>query len=283
MSGYEKGERGNIIKSFLTGGAAKEGPRISGLSVVLPLVILFCLFAGPSEVSAVGGISNSKVIIPSADPVPRNHVEAEPFFVLEFEDDRDNTVRFGGGVRLTLGALENLEVGANINYLNIEDSQLIRADSNFGDVEAGLKYRFLDEGRGYPFSLAYQGGVTFPIGSGALWVFEPGGLILTKNFTEKFSMDYDFVFGVIEDDSWSFITEAGFGYFFNDWFQAVIEGAYAYEDTDGGGDVSVINVTAGFTAQATDWLTVIIGVTPDLYAKNTDKLVLITAAFTFFF
>ncbi len=271
------------MKSFFPDGGGRKGRHISGRSVILPLIILFYFVAVPSEASAVGGISNSKIIVPNADPIPRKHVEAEPFFVLEFEDDRDDSVRFGGGVRLTLGALENLEVGANINYLSIEDSQLIRADSNFGDIETGLKYMFLDDGRGYPFSLAYQGGVKFPAGGGSLWVFEPGGLILTKNFTEKFSVDYDFVFGIIENDSWSFVTEAGFGYFFNDWFQAVLEGAYAYEDADGGGDVSVINVTAGFTAQATDWLTVIAGVTPDLYAHNADKLVLITAAFTLFF
>lgn len=283
MPGYGRRGTACVIKSSLPGGFEKKELRISGRSFTLPLIVLICLFAAPAEVSAVGGISNSKVIVPSTDPVPRNHVEAEPFFILEFEDDRDDTVRFGGGVRLTLGALENLEVGANINYLSIEDSQLIRADSNFGDIEAGLKYRFLDEGNGYPLSLAYQGGATFPIGDGALWVFEPGGLILTKNFTDAFSMDTDFVFGVIEGGSWSFVTEAGFGYFFNDWFQAVLEGAYAYEDTDGEGGISIINITAGFTAQATDWLTVIMGVTPDLYARNTDKVVLITAAFTFFF
>lgn len=283
MEGYAESLRENVVTLLVSTGMRIRGNCVCGSGFVLPLVILFYFFSVPSEVSAVGGISNSKVIVPSADPIPRNHVEAEPFFVLELEDDSDDTVRFGGGVRLTFGALDNLEAGANINYLNVEDSQLIRAESNFGDIEAGLKYMFLDEGRGYPFSLAYQGGVTFPAGGGSLWVFEPGGLILTKNFTDAFSMDTDFVLGVIEGGAWTFVTEAGFGYFLNDWFQAILEGSYVYEDTDGGGDVSVVNVTAGFTAQAADWLTVIIGVTPDLYAGKADKMVLMTAAFTFFF
>jgi len=237
----------------------------------------------PPETYAVGGISGSKIIVPSAETVLKKHVEIEPFFALELVDDEDNTVRFGGGLRFTLGALDNLEIGANVNYLDFEDSDLIQSDSNFGDIESGLKYRFFDEGERFPFSLAYQGGVTFPVSSGASWIIEPGGLILTKNFTERFSLDADFVVAVIEDDSWGFVTEAGLGYFFNEWFQAVVESAYAFEDPDGEESSSVINVTAGFTATATKWLIIVVGVTPDVYAGNEDRNTVISAAFTFFF
>lgn len=253
--------------------------RWSFFLLLMPLYFLVL----PPETYAVGGISNSKIIVPNADPVPRNHVEIEPFFALEFVDDRDNSTRFGGGVRLTLGAFENLEVGANVNYLDYEDAQVVQADTNFGDIETGLKYRFLDESEGQPVSLAYQGGITIPAGSGAKWIFEPGGLILTKNFTGAVSLDADFVFGIVENDSWLLVTESGLGWFFNEWFQAVLECAYAYENSDREGNVSIINFTAGFTAQATDWLTVILGVTPDIYAHNTDKQIVLTAAFTFFF
>jgi hypothetical protein len=96
-------------------------------------------------------------------------------------------------------------------------------------------------------------------------------------------MDADFVFGVIENDSWSFVTEVGFGYYLNSWFQPVLEGAFGYEDARGEDSVSLINVTGGFTAAATDWLTVIVGVTPDVYTVNKDKEVIITSAFTFLF
>lgn len=232
---------------------------------------------------AVGGISNSKVIVPSAETVPKGKFEIEPFFGLEFVDDRDNTTRFGGGVRFTLGALHNLEIGANINYLDTEDSDLIQRNSDFGDIETGLKLRFLDEGENFPFSLAYQGGVTIPTDSDAVWIIEPGGLILTKNFTDEFSMDADFVFGIIEDDAWSFVSEVGFGYFLTPWFQPVLEAAYAFEDPDGGGNVQIVNITAGFTSPVTDWLTVIMGVTPDIYTENIDEQVILTAAFTFLF
>ncbi len=251
---------------------------------IMLFVTIFMLLVTKADIArAVGGISNSKVIVPSAETVPRGKFEIEPFFGVEFVDDSDNTTRFGGGVRFTLGALHNLEIGANINYLDVEDSDLIQRNSDFGDIETGLKFRFLDEGENFPFSLAYQGGVTIPTNNDALWIVEPGGLILTKNFTEEFSMDADFVFGIIEDDAWSFVSEVGFGYFVTPWFQPAVETAYAFEDPEGEDNIQIVNITAGFTSPVTDWLTVIMGVTPDLYTKNTDEQVILTAAFTFLF
>ncbi len=252
--------------------------------IICSLLLLALIFSGAFNAYAVGGISNSKVVVPSAETVPKKQIEAEPFFSFEFVDDRDNTFRFGGGVRLTVGVLDNLELGANINYLNHENSDLIDQVNDFGDIEAGVKFRFLDQGENVPFSLAYQGGVSIPTsGENTPWFIELGGLILTKNFTEQFSMDTDFVFGLVENDGWNFISNLGFGYFVVPWFQAVIEGAYAYEDIDGEDSTQVVNITPGFTSPVTDWLTIIIGVTTDVYADNTEKEVVITTAFTFLF
>lgn len=232
----------------------------------------------------VGGISNSKVIIPNTETVEKGHFEFEPFFGLLFVDDADDTVQFDGGVRFTLGALDNIEIGANFGYLRVEDSDLMDRDSDFGDIEAGLKYRFLDEGGNAPFSLAYQGGITFPTsGDEAPWIFELGGLILTKNFTKEFSVDADFVAALIEDESFSFVSEVGFGYFLKPWFQPVIELAYLFEDSDSEDSVSVLTVTAGFTAPVSEMLTIIIGVSPDIYTDNVNNAVALTAAFTFLF
>ena len=260
------------------------GRSVFGRSrLILPFAILLYIISSATEAFAVGGISSSKLVVPGAYTVPEGHVEAEPFFSLEFIDDENNTVRYGGGFRLTSGLLENLEAGVNINYLDVEDSGLIAADSNFGDVEAGFKLRLVDQGAGLPFSLAYQAGVTFPVGKGSLWIVEPGGLILTKEFTEKFSLDVDFVFGLIEHGSWSFVTEAGIGYYINTWFQPVIEAAYAYEDDGSGEEASLLNLSAGFTWDPTGWFSFALGVTTDIYTENTDKEVLITSAFTFIF
>ncbi len=256
--------------------------RLARIQAFLLAALIYFLLPAYGSL-AVGGISGTKLVVPGAAPLERGVVEAEPFFSLEFIDDGNDTVRFGGGFRLTAGLFEDFEAGVNINYLDVEDSGLIRSETNFGDIEAGLKLRFLDQENGNPFSLAYQGGVTFPVGEGAQWIVEPGGLILTKEFTDKFSMDADVVFGIIENDSWSIVTDAGFGYYLTPWLQPVIEAAYAYEDNDSGAGVSVINVTAGFTWDPSDWFSLALGVTPDLYAENTDRQVVVTSAFTFAF
>ena len=250
---------------------------------VLFVTVLVLSVPAADTARAVGGISNSKVVVPSAETVPRGRFEIEPFFGFEFVDDGHNTTRFGGGVRLTLGVLHNLEIGVNINYLDLEDADLIERNSDFGEIEAGLKLRLLDESENFPFSLAYQGGLTVPANDDALWIIEPGGLILTKNFTDELSLDADFVFGIIEAGAWSFVSEAGLGYFITPWFQPVVEAAYAFEDPDGEDDIQILNITGGFTSPVTDWLTIIVGVTLDIYTKNIAEQVVLTAAFTFLF
>lgn len=248
------------------------------------LLVSLLSFIYADKAFAVGGISNSKVIVPSAETVPEKHIEFEPFFSFEFVEDRQNTFRLGAGARITLGILHNLEAGANINYLNHENSNLTDTVNDFGDIEAGVKYRFIEQGELLPFSLAYQGGVSIPTSGGDTpWFIEPGGLIITKDFSEKFSLDSDFVFGIVEDDGWNFISNLGLGYYIFPWFQAVIEGAYAYADIDGERSTQIVNITPGFTSPVTDWLTIIIGITPDIYAENTEKEVVISTAFTFLF
>jgi len=253
-------------------------------NIFLPIFVLAFLVSGASEVFGVGGISNSKVVVPSAETVPKGHAEVEPFFLLGLLKNRDRARRFGAGVRLTYGTLQNLEIGAGVVYLDIRDLDLNLRNVDFGAIAPGLKYRFLDEGDNIPFSLAYQGGVFIPLdGADTPWIIEPGGLILTKNFTDVFSMDADFVFGIIENDAWTFVSEIGFGYYVRPWFQPVIEAAYIFEGVEGEDDISIVNLTAGFTSPVTDWLTVIVGVTPDIYTNNINEQVILSAAFTFLF
>ncbi|MGQ0792729.1 MAG: hypothetical protein ACT4NX_01415 [Deltaproteobacteria bacterium] len=233
---------------------------------------------------AVGGISNSKVVVPSADTVEGGRFEFEPFFGLGFLDDSDDTSEFIAGARFTLGALDTLEIGANVGFLVISDTDSGGREEDFGDIETGVKFRFIEQSESTPFSLAYQGGFSIPTsGEGAPWVFEPAGLILTKNFDEKLSMDADVVLFLVEDDSAGFVAELGFGYFITPRFQPVIEAGFVYENPDSGQSASVLNLTAGFTAPVSERLTVILGVTQDIYTNNADDATELTAAFTFLF
>ena len=113
----------------------------AGRVLVVPAFLFFQLLGFAFEAEAVGGISNSKVNVLSADTVARNHIELEPYFSAEFLDDRDDTFRFGGGLRVTPGLLDYLEAGVSINYLDVEDSDLIETRHDFGDVEAGEKLK----------------------------------------------------------------------------------------------------------------------------------------------
>jgi hypothetical protein len=270
--------------SCLIEGVGKEFGFLDFSNLLATIVLLTVLLYSYDDALAVGGISNTKVIVPSAESVPKKHLEIEPFFGLVFADDDDNSVGLDAGSRLTFGLLDNLEAGANIGYLSIADSDVIDTEADFGNIEAGMKFRFIDEGANFPFSLAYQGGITFPTGgSNDLWVFEPFGFILTKNFSDSFSMDADFVLALVEDKSVGFVAEIGFGYFVKPWFQPVIEAGYSLEGAGGEEAISVFDVTAGFTAPVSEMLAIIFGVTPDLHTRNVDKEILITAAFTFLF
>ena len=65
---------------------------------LIPLILLFCI---PDFSYGVGGISNSKVIVPSTDTVPKNRLEVEPFFSFTKIDDAINSKDYGFGNRFT--------------------------------------------------------------------------------------------------------------------------------------------------------------------------------------
>ncbi len=253
------------------------------IKLIKTIPILLMLFI-PEISYGVGGISNSKVIVPSTDTVPKNRFEIEPFFSITSTDDSIDTKNYGFGARFTYGLLDNLEAGFNLNYLEIEDSDIQDTSSDFGNIEAGVKYRLIDQSDNFPFSLAYEGGVTFPTaGDDEPWVFEPVGLILTRNHTDKFSTDLDVVFSFDEDDNIGILSNLGLGYFVTEIFQPVVEVSYSYEDPDEGKNTEIFNGTVGFTAPVSEMLTIIMGVTYDLYTDNTDEALTVTAAFTFLF
>ena len=113
---------------------------------LIPLMLLFCI---PDFSYGVGGISNSKVIVPSTDTVPKNRLEVEPFFSFTKIDDAFNSKNYGFGSRFTYGFLDSLEAGFNLNYLQIEDSDIQDSNADFGNIEAGVKYRFIDQSKNF--------------------------------------------------------------------------------------------------------------------------------------
>lgn len=246
---------------------------------LIPFVVAL-LFMEHKKAMAVDGISNSKVIVPSVDTVPPRHLEVEPSFGLI--GGKDSALRFSASNRVTFGVLKNLEVGVNIGYLDFEDSDQMDGKTGFGDIGTGVKFRFLENYGNVPFSLAYQGGVTFPTSNDSGWVFEVLGLVLTADFTEAFSMDADFVVSFIETENVGFVADIGFGYFIFPGFQPVFEAHYSLEKPYDGKGISAFGLTLGFTSPVNKVLTLIFGVSRDLYTRNAEKETSLLTAFTFF-
>jgi len=254
--------------------------------IILTIFIAVTSFYCTSEAFAVGGISNSKVIVPSTDTVPKSRIEIEPFANFLFADDENNTKTYDLGMRVTYGLLDNVEVGASFFFVTFDDDDIINTDSNFGNIEPGLKWRIFDQ-EDYSltsFSIAYEGGITIPTsGDDEKWAFEPLGLIITKNINEQLSIDNDVVLRIVEDEIWGIISNHGIGYYITEWLQPVVEMGYIYNNIDNQRNEHVLNVTGGFTANLTDYATLIIGVTKDIVSEDTEDTLVITTALTLLF
>lgn len=245
------------------------------------LMVIISVLMIQTNAFAVGGISNSKVIVPNTETVPSANFEFEPFFGAVFTDNSVDSKDYEAGIRFTKGIFHNLEAGFNVVFLTINDSDVTEADYDFGDISPGVKYRFYDTDL---FSLAYQGGFTIPTSSGDTdWVFEPGGLILTKNFTDRLSLDVDGVFGFDENENVFVTSNAGLGYFVTDNFQPVFEVNYLYENPDSGSSSDVLSFTGGFTANLNSFTTLIIGFSWDVVSDNADDSFAVTSALTLLF
>ena len=250
-------------------------------SLILFISFLSLFFLYVPQAFSVGGISNTKILVPSTETVPKGKFEFEPFFGLVFVDDSLDSKNFEAGARFTLGASDNIEVGTNITFLTIEDNDSSSADYDFGDISPGIKYRFFNSDR---FSLAYQAGITIPTSSDdASWVFEPIGIIFTKDFNNSLSIDADSVLAVDEDGQWAVTSEIGIGHYLNNHIQPVLELAYIFEDSDDSDSSHLVTVTGGFTANITSYLTAIIGLSKDIVSENVEDSLSFSAAFTFLF
>ncbi|MGH7885184.1 MAG: DUF481 domain-containing protein [Thermodesulfobacteriota bacterium] len=244
------------------------------------IVTVFISFVH-SNAFAVGGISNSKIIVPSAETVPSSNFEIEPFFSFLSVDNSVDSKNYEAGLRFTKGILDNLEAGVNIIFFTVDDNDIEEADYNFGDLLFGVKYRFYES---HLFSLAYQGGFTVPTSStDTNWVFEPGGLIFTKNITDKLSIDADGVFGFDEEENVFVTSNLGIGYYITDNLQTVFEMNYLYENPDNGESSNILSLTTGFTANLNSFTTLIIGFSWDVVSENADDAFLFTSALTLLF
>lgn len=254
-----------------------------GAKIYYPVCFLLITFLLTASAHAVGGISNTKILVPSTETVPMGSFEIEPFLAAQFIDDNSDSRFLENGARFTAGTRKNLEIGVSVSYLVVNDDKKTDAEYNPGDISPGLKYRFYEYYGKYSFSLAYQGGFTIPTGDDSLWLFEPAGLIITTHMSPRFSVDSDVVLFFDEEESRGVNGNIGAGYFISEIFQPVIEAGFEYVDRNNGSSESLVNITGGFTAEITEYITMITGLTGDIVNDNTDRAVTFNLAFTFLF
>lgn len=252
-------------------------------ATALIVAVAYPLMAHKSH--AIGGISGSKVLVPSADTVGMKRLEVEPIFVFELTGDEEETKSYDIGFRLTYGFTENLETGFSYFFFGADDVETFDVRSiGHGDVEFGIKYRFL---KGNSFSLAVESGVRFPTVEGSPWVVEPAGLVFTKNLSDRLSLDTDILAGFSHGNhnprTLHVISQTGAGYFVTSSFQPVAEIAYKIEHVEHEATAPIITITGGFTLSFSKIFTLVAGVSPDVFAAGTDRKLSCSLALTMLF
>ena len=254
-----------------------------------PTAVLLALISVAS--AQVGGVSNSKILVLSAETVPSRIVEFEPAFAVarttrEFGGDGER-MSLGGtqvesslGFRITAGLLETLEAGVTV-------------PSGMDEVALGGKLRVLSSER---LALALLGGFTFTTGT----VFDSTsapledrfhlatvGAVGTYGFSERLSLDLDgavgFAFSREDPDPDRTISfNAGAGYMATDRLQGIVElGGMVTQLPDDEPAQWTLGVTPGFTYQASGKTLVIAGVTLDLAGRNAPVTTTSALAITF--
>jgi hypothetical protein len=205
-----------------------------------------------SSILAVGGISNTKLIVPGADPVGYGAFEFEPTLGMsrqryrfdqysnrtDIPDDYNRLLPLEEkmsfstnslGFRMTGGLFPNTEIGVFVGHSTASDSVGTPMQTGFDEAQIGIKYLFNPENA---MRFAFEGGVNFDPTS---WSpsYE-GGLIMTLELTNRFSIDADLVAStssIIREDRERFTQRGaagniGFGYMIGN-LQPVVEFGYA--------------------------------------------------------
>lgn len=212
---------------------------------------LVAFLAPCASAIAVGGISNTKLVVPGANPVDYQAFELgltlgmyrQTYRFDEFSHRTDipndyNRLAVGEqkmsqsantlGFRLTDGIYPNTEVGISFGHSAYADSIGTEGQASFEEAQLGIKY-LLNPGR--PMRFALQGGINFdPVSWSPSY---EGGAILTYDITRKFSVDMDLLTSVsspIHREQDTFIERGvggniGIGYFFGR-FQPIVEIGY---------------------------------------------------------
>lgn len=259
------------------------------MNKILIINIIITIFSSTNVFAQVGGISNSKVVLPATGPVGAGDFEFEPAFDVFWYNQLwdnggnlltlSNTIRESGlGYRFTAGFEHDIEVGLIV-------------PEDVSSLSFGLKWLFWKNNEK---SFALQSGLDFESDDRVLSESEESmkvitnGLIFTYEPNEKLSIDTDATFSLYSTEinsqsvNYSGTFDIGVGYLLNNQFQAIVELNSTWISFDNSLlNSSKTNGTIGFTFYPNDGTVVIFGVKHDMFGTNDAKGVSFVGAFTF--
>jgi len=247
------------------------------------IFLLFLIaFWSVSAYSQAGGLSASKLGTLCTAPVPEGTIEFEPFFgyatSTNFFDSNgdiqplfstsDSTLKFSGsGFRFSYGLMKNLEVGVSLPV-------------NVSKVSFGAKYKLPIEGK---FTMGLLAGYTTLIGNqaydrrDAIHEATPayvGGLIMTYEFNDKLSVDFDAQFQkhtltTVDGHTHGFYLNSDVGYYLMDRVNFIVGLNYGYKVFDASIDNShLLTLNTGVAIEKAENFILVINAPFDLLGKN---------------
>jgi len=269
------------------------------MNKILIINIIVAVFSQTNAFSQVGGLSNSKVVLPATATVAAGDFEFEPSFDVFWYNqewnldgktiDNSDIIRFSSiSYRFTSGFKHNIEVG-------------LAVPENVSSLNFGLKWLFW-KNNGKSFAL--QSGVNFATHDGIIGNTQESmtekflteeskrvlvnGLIFTYEPNEKLSIDTDATFSLYSSEidlqtvNYSGTLDIGAGYFLTNRFQTILELNSAWISFENSiFNSSKTNGTLGIKYTPNDGTAIIFGLKQDLFGSNNPKGLSFVGAFTF--
>ncbi len=232
--------------------------------------------------SQVGGLSASKLGTLCVTPVAEGAIEFEPFFGYarathsfdqngnsqELYSTSDSSMNFAGsGFRFSYGLIDNLEVGVSVPI-------------DVSEVRFGAKYKLPIDGK---LTMGVLAGYNAVVGNQiiakhhAIYETTPtfvGGVIITYDFTEKFSLDFNAQYQkhtqeTIGGHSNGIFLDSDFGYYLLEKINFIFGLHYDYKIFDENIDDSyLLTLNTGIAIERAENFILVINAPFDLMGKN---------------
>jgi len=247
---------------------------------------------------------HAKVNTEDATPVDPGTIEVELGYGMvyagdAFNDERENVDRellreHGCALVLTVGVVENLDIGVEQGYVDLHDEEeFVEDGEGLGDLGVGFKWRFFaEEDDGDALDIAWVGGLVVPWGrDGAqdrlavtqdFWSTDQS-LVMSQDWDETTVNGALTVSVPLEDvEGYDATLAADFamGYHVTQCLQPELEINYAH-DFQTGEDSDSVGITAGLIACLPAGFRIDAGVQQIVAGKNVDESTSVSVALVY--